>query len=122
MNMHNLPFYAANSAWEIADPGDGGAIPVEQCGVCNLVTVGGAQTRTISAPVAVGQWITLNFDTDGGDCVVTSAVALDSAGHTTITFADAGECVRLDAVTVAGSLRWSAIGTDISGTYGPTLS
>lgn len=91
----------------IADPGNAGAIPTtEGWGSCMLTTAG-AETRTLAIPQREGQRITLGFDTDGGNCVVTVAAAVNTAGNTVLTFEDAHDHIILGAITVGGALRWS---------------
>jgi predicted RecA/RadA family phage recombinase len=64
----------------IADPGNAGAIPVNQgSGHVALVTAA-AETRTLAVPAAVGQRLLLYMKTDGGNCVVTVASAFNQAG------------------------------------------
>ncbi len=111
MGAHTQPTKDAGANWAIPDPGDAGAIDVRQSGVVNLVTAG-AETRTLAAPRFIGQRLLLNFDTDGGDCVVTVASYINVEEDNTITFADAGESIELVAVTVAGTLRWTVPNAD----------
>lgn len=89
----------------IADPGNGGAIPVTKSGTVSIIT-GGAQTRTLAIPTFVNQMLTLYFQTDGGDCVITSAQAFNVTGNTVITLNDAGDSVQLVAVYNGTALRW----------------
>jgi hypothetical protein len=123
MSANKLPYDSAIAPWEIPDPGNGGTINTAQSGVCNLVTAA-AETRALAAPANVGQWLLLNLDTDGGDCVVTSATDLNVEQDNTLTFDDAGQNILLVAVTVGGVKRWTAPGADTAsaGTNGPTLS
>lgn len=100
----------------ITDPGNAGAIPVLQAGVCNLTTAA-AETRTLAVPTYMGQRLTLCLKVDGGDCVVTVASAYNQAGNTVITFNDAGDVVDLVATQIAGVLRWRLLAND-----GATLS
>lgn len=95
----------------ITDPGDAGAIPVTDTGYCPLVSAG-AETRTLADPSFAGQRLTLGFDTDGGDCVVTAATAVNQTGNNTLTFADAGDHLELVAITIAGSLVWRVVAND----------
>lgn len=95
----------------IADPGDGEAIPVTASGYVPLVT-GGAETRTLAAPGFIGQELLLYLKTDGGDCVVTCATAVNQTGNNTITFADAGDFQRLVAVESGANLRWREVAND----------
>lgn len=102
---------ATATANSIADPGNGVAIPVTSDGVCNLVSAG-AETRTLAIPTFVGQRLTLCFDTDGGDCVVTVASTFNQAGNNTITFNDAGDTVELVGRTVGGTRKWQLVFND----------
>jgi len=96
----------------ITDPGDAGAIPVLQSGYVNLVSAG-AETRTIAAPLFLGQQITLHFQTDGGNIVITFATAYDVFGTVIMTFADAGEFVNLRAVQDGSTLQWRVSDSEI---------
>jgi hypothetical protein len=96
----------------ITDPGDAGAIPVLVGGYCLLVT-GGAETRTLAIPTARGQMLELIFKTDGGDCVVTAAAAINQAGNTIMTFADGGDHILLQAgEDGAGAMEWRVVAND----------
>jgi hypothetical protein len=89
----------------IADPGDGGAIPVTRSGSV-AITTAGAETRTLAIPGKAGISLALTLDVDGGDCVVTAAAAVNQTGNNTITLGDAGDTIALTAVQVAGALVW----------------
>lgn len=95
----------------ITDPGNTGAIPVTASGTCNLVTAG-AETRTLAAPTKAGQMLCLNFQTDGGDCVITCATGVNQAGNTSLTFADAGDNLVLIAGRSGANLRWRVVCND----------
>ncbi len=95
----------------IADPGDAGAIPVTDTGSVAIVTAG-AETRALADPSYAGQVLSLSMDTDGGDCVVTAATAVNQTGNNTLTFADAGDVLVLVAVDVAGSPVWRVMSND----------
>lgn len=97
----------------IKDPGDAGAIPVppNESAVCNLVT-GGAETRTLAAPKVEGQTLQLNFKTDGGDCVITASAGVNQTGNNTLTFADAGDHLLLQAGRSGANLRWRIVAND----------
>lgn len=105
------------SAWEligaadVADPGDAGAIPVTQSASVALTTAG-AETRTIALPAFIGQRLNVCLDTDGGDAVVTVAQPINQTGDNTLTFADAGDHISLEAITVGGALRWRVLAND----------
>ncbi len=115
MGAHNVLYEigTAGNEWKVADPGDTGAIPVVgRWGICHLET-GGAETRTMGPPTAVGQRILLVFKTDGGDCVVTVASTINAAGNTIITFDDEQECLELVGMQVADdTFRWCTVGGD----------
>ncbi len=89
----------------IADPGDGGAIPVATSGNVQIVTAG-AETRTLAIPTFVGQILLLQMKTDGGDAVITVASAIDEAGHLTITLDDVGDYVLLVGVQAGAAKAW----------------
>jgi len=96
----------------IADPGASGAIPVtEGWGVCSLVTAG-SETRTIAIPQRVGQRISFGFKTDGGNCAITAASAVNQTGNTVMTFADAGDHVVLEAIENGAALAWRIVAND----------
>lgn len=96
---------------EVGDPGNGGAIPVDAPGFVNLVTAG-AETRTLAAPSFQGQVLQLDFQTDGGDCVVTASAAVNQTGNNTLTFADAGDQLLLIAGRSGANLRWRVVAND----------
>jgi hypothetical protein len=79
---------------QIDDPGDAGAISVNQPGYVQLVTTG-AETRTLADPSYIGQVIDLFFYTDGGACVITAASPINQTGNTTMTFEDVGDHLQL---------------------------
>jgi hypothetical protein len=95
----------------IADPGDAAAIPVTSSGYVPLVSAG-AETRTLAAPTFIGQVLNAYFKTDGGDCVVTCATAVNQTGNNTLTFADAGDQIVLMAVESGANLRWRVQSND----------
>ena len=95
---------------DIADPGDGLAIPVTASGSCAIVTAG-AETRTLAIPVIRCQRIQLYCDTYVGDCVITVASAVDTIpGSTIITMEQAGDWIELVGMTVGGTLAWRVAG------------
>lgn len=97
---------------DLGDPGDGGNILGNQSGYVRLVTAG-AETRTLDDPTFEGQELLLIFETDGGDCVITSDSAVNQAGNNTITFSDAGEFLLLvGARDGAGGYEWRRVAGD----------
>ena len=98
---------------EIADPGDGNAIPVTDSGYVNLVTGGAGETRTLAVPTFEGQLLQMNFQTDGGgDCVITTATAMNQTGNNTLTFADAGDHQILQGAILTAALVWREVAND----------
>lgn len=97
---------------EIADPGDEGVIPVTTSGTVLLVT-GAAETRTLAIPTKLNQQLHLQMQTDGGDCVITSAQAINAANNNTLTFADAGDYIILHAIKIGDALRWRVLANDV---------
>lgn len=89
----------------IADPGASGAIPVTNTGSVQIVTAG-AETRTLAVPTKVGQQLALSMKTDGGDCVITVAAAINQTGNNTITLNDAGDFILLTAIQSGSNYRW----------------
>lgn len=90
----------------IADPGDGGAIPVTKSGTVAITTTGVDDTRTLAIPSVAGTRLVLSLDVDAGDAVITVASAANQTGNNTLTMADAGDIIELIAVQVAGALVW----------------
>ncbi len=100
-----------NLADVLTDPGDAGAIPVTRGGHVPLVTAG-AETRTLADPTFMGQQLLLAMKTDGGNCVVTAATAVNEAGNNTITFDNPGETLLLVAIESDATLVWRVVLTD----------
>ena len=95
----------------VSDPGNAGAIPVTASGSVPIVTAG-AETRTLAAPSAINQILTLYFQTDGGDCVVTVASAINATGNNTITLNDAGDSITLRGIHNGTTLCWRVMVND----------
>ena len=95
----------------IKAPGNGGAIPTHISGIVNLITAG-AETRTLSAPKVEGKTMQFNFKTDGGDCVITVTPAANQTGNNTLTFADAGDHLLLQAARSGTALVWRIVAND----------
>lgn len=96
----------------IADPGDGGAIPVTKSGNCAITTTGVDDTRTLAIPTFAGQTLDISLDVDAGDAVITVAAAVNQTGNNTLTMADAGDHIRLTGVQVASALVWRVCAND----------
>lgn len=100
----------------VTDPGASGAIPVTNSGSVQLVSAA-AETRTLAVPARVGQMLALSMKTDGGDCVVTVAAAVNQTGNNTLTFNDAGDTIVLVGIESGSNKRWRVVSND-----GVTLS
>lgn len=96
----------------IADPGDGGAIPVTKSGSVAITTTGVDDTRTLAIPALAGITIAISLDVDAGDAVITVAAAINQTGNNTITMGDAGDTIVLTAVQLAGALVWRVVVDD----------
>jgi len=95
----------------ITDPGDAGAIPANANGVCEIVTLA-AETRTLAAPARLGILLTIIMHTDGGNCVITAASAINQAANNTITLAEVRDCIVLQSSKVGGALAWRVLSND----------
>lgn len=95
----------------IADPGNGGAIPVTKSGYVPIVTAG-SETRTLAAPTFIGQELLLYIKTDGGTCVITVASAINQTGNNTITLADVRDVIRLVCIESGSSKVWHVVSSD----------
>jgi len=95
----------------ITDPGDAGAIPVTQSGHVEIVTAG-AETRTLAAPIAIGQTMLISLKTDGGNCVITCATTVNQTENNTITLGDAGDALFLIARALDATILWSVVSND----------
>lgn len=96
----------------VADPGTGAAIPVT-ASASIAITQNGSETNTLAIPTFRGQTLTLFVDTDtSGARVITSSHRINQAAQTVITMSDAGDCIKLEAITIGGALRWQVIAND----------
>jgi len=91
----------------IADPGDAAAIPVTASGRVEIVTGASGETNTLAAPTFGGQELLLGMKTDGGGDRVITVTGCDDGN--TITFANAGEMVRLVAVAKDTGFVWRVV-------------
>ena len=96
----------------IADPGTGVAIPVTNSGSV-AITTAGAETNSLADPTFMGQTLSLFADTYAvGDRVVTAASRINQAGNTIMTFGAVGDFIKLEAITIGGSLKWQVVSND----------
>ena len=95
----------------------GAAIPVTHSGSFPI-TQNGAETNTLADPTFLGQWLSIFVDTDtSGARVITAASRINQAANTTITLTEVGDFIKLEAITIAGALKWQVVAND-----GATLS
>ena len=110
MGVHNY-LHEMTEAWDterITDPGNGGAIPVTQSGLCAMVSAG-AETRTLAAPARACQQLVLNAKTVTTSITLTCATGLNQAGDTEALFDADGETLFLFSVYVGANLRWRIV-------------
>jgi len=98
---------------DMKDPGNGIAfqLPAHHHAICAM-TSAGAETRTLGSPQFSGQMVTLSFDVDGGNIVLTAAATVNQTGRNTLTFEDAGDEITLRGVIKAGALLWREVCND----------
>lgn len=98
----------------VADPGTAAAIPVTNSIQIDLTIGTGAETNTLAIPTAIGQRILIIADTVGmgGSRAITAAAAINQAGNTIMTFAQAADFIELVAVNTGGALRWRVAAND----------
>jgi hypothetical protein len=90
----------------------GTAIPVTHSGSFP-VTQNGAETNTLADPTFIGQWLNIFVDTDtSGARVITAASRINQAANTVITLTDVGDFIKLEAITIAGALKWQVVAND----------
>lgn len=90
----------------------GTAIPVTHSGSFPI-TQNGAETNTLADPTFIGQWLSIFVDTDtSGARVITAASRINQAGNTTITLTEVGDFIKLEAITIAGALKWQVVAND----------
>lgn len=95
----------------IPDPGNAGAIAVNQSGYVPLVSAG-AETRTLAIPTFIGQELSLYCKTFVGNIVVTVASAYDASAHTTITLNTVRDSVLLRAIENGSAKAWALVYND----------
>jgi hypothetical protein len=81
-------------------------------GTCELVGTTGSQTRTLAAPTAVGQEITLVTKAiTSGTLTITVANLVTAAGvaATTVAQSTAGMVTVLKGVMIGSTLSWSVV-------------
>ncbi len=100
------------AAVALTDPGTGAAIPVTRSASI-AITTAAAETNTLAIPTFLGQRLSLCLDVRAvGDRVITSAARINTAGNTVITMNTAGDAIILEAIRIAGVLRWQVVVND----------
>ncbi len=90
----------------------GTAIPVTNSGSFPI-TQNGAETNTLADPTFIGQWLNIFVDTDtSGARVITAASRINQAAETIITLTEVGDFIKLEAITIAGALKWQVVSND----------
>jgi hypothetical protein len=90
----------------------GTAIPVTHSGSFPI-TQNGAETNTLADPTFIGQWLSIFVDTDtAGARVITAASRINQAANTIITLTEVGDFIKLEAITIAGALKWQVVAND----------
>jgi len=100
MTAHRALHDLHNAEYVISDPGNAGKLANvldRSLAVVQLVTAG-AETRTMGDPTRAGQRMALHFLTDGGDCVITFASAINRNGDTVLTLDTAGQVCDFIAI------------------------
>jgi hypothetical protein len=122
MDPHNVHHILYKAPKRMTDPGNGGAIRVdEDLQIMEMVSTA-AETRTLKAPTKPGIRFVLRLMTDGGDIVVTAENGFNVTGETVARFADASDLLQLMSVEyTAGppkTYRWEVM----EGNVGVTIS
>jgi len=108
MSANTEQYRESRANWTIADPGTGGAIPVDRSGTIAIVTGASGQTNTLANPAKAGIRLCLAMQTDGGGDRVVTAVSpgVNASGHTTITLGDAGDFIELISAPYSTGFCW----------------
>lgn len=109
---------------QLDDPGNAGHIGAVT-GSYVLLRSGnsGGETRTLGDPLYEGQELDLFFETDLGDVVITADSPVNQTGNNTLTFAAAGDHLRLVGARAGGGAReWRVRADGTPGNDGVALS
>ena len=108
--LHDL--HKAN--FRVNDPGNGGTIDVgsRNFTVCELVTAGASETRTVPQPLRSGQRLTLAVKTDGGDVTLTFTGGFNQAGTTTTQLAEVNDYISVESVASGTSYVWRVLSSE----------
>lgn len=111
---YDSQFGFAPSTGLIGDPGDGKYIPVIESGTCAIITHE-AETRKLAIPSRGGMEITLFFQTDAGDAVITVDSDINQAGNNIITMAAVLDSITFRSVWTGTAWAWRIAWNDITG-------
>jgi len=106
MTGHRVLHDIYKAPFLVPDPGDAGTVNCDRYGQVVSMTSAAAETRTLSAPSKAGLLIHFALDVDGGTVTLTVTGGYDTAGNTTLAFADAGDFASFTSILVAGSPVW----------------
>ncbi len=112
MSGHSELYELLGSEYNQIDPGNGKAIVVDRQDAMILLRTTAAETRTLPAPTKPGLRLDIAMQTDGGDCVITATAAVNQAGNTIMTFADAGDIVSLKSIALGTAFVWRIVAND----------
>lgn len=104
MSGHEIPYEFPQNRL-IADPGNAGTLLINDnhLAVCPIKTAG-AETRTIPAPSIAGGQLLVYGDTLVGAATITITGGV--SGLSSVVLTTAGDLIRLEAITIAGTLKW----------------
>lgn len=110
MPGHNVLHDLFESDLSINDPDHLASFDIDRSpAYCDIVTTT-LEYRTLNDPARPGLMLFLHMLTDGGDCTVVAASAVNSSGNTFITFNDAGDWCQLISISDgAGAYRWEVL-------------
>jgi hypothetical protein len=104
-----MPTYVHNNMIPaVDDPGTGNAIPVDDSCKVEFTIANAVETNTCAIPEYIGQLLILCVYSlaGSGTRAITFASAINKAGNTIATFADAGDSMILRGAKKAGALCW----------------
>jgi len=113
-NKESIEQFGTRAPGVITDPGDAGAIEASGSGCVPIISAG-AETRTLASPSRLGQEITLYFQTDGGNVVVTAADEINVTGNNTITLTTVDESITFRSVWIGDGFQWRVAWNDLNG-------
>ena len=122
MSVHRVPFEISIADWDIVDPGDAAALPINQSGSLGITTVG-VETNTMPAPQRIGIRIMIYCEAYASTRTITvdTGTGFDIAGNEVLTFTAAGQwCVLESIKNSATNFVWRVVAWE--GVTGPLLA